>query len=62
MYEKKILLGYPIVISMILMLFISCSATKVSAVEKKDIEKNKILTEVESTDDTKYIFPFEDEE
>lgn len=62
MYERKILLGYPIVISMILMLFISCSATKISAVEKKDIEKNKILTEVESTDDTKYIFPFEDEE
>lgn len=62
MYEKKILLGFPIIISMILMLFVSCSSTKGSMGEKKDAERKKIMAEVENTDDTKYVFPFEDEE
>jgi len=61
MYEKKILSEFSIIISMILILFVSCSSTKGSMGEKKDAEKEKIMTEVENTDDMKYAFPFEDE-
>ncbi len=62
MYERKIVLGCKIIISMILMLFAGCVGTGGIMNSKEDVKKEVSSTNIGDMSDGKFVFPFEDDE